>query len=366
MRGELQQPLHPFFRRRIPGHRSPCRRRSCSCSRPTIRTRRTGALHARSPASCFWSAIPSSRSTASAAPMCALYEEVKERLLARRRRTAPPHHQLPGAALDPVASSTPPSRPQWRPVPTAAKPGMFRSNDRRPEIAGQPTLIALPVPRPYGDYGNIAKCAHRRIVPRGRRRFHRLADQRERLDGRGRGPSGRRSGRGMSPFSSAASAISAPTSPEPMCVRSRRGASRTCSSAGGRSMNARRSSRCGTPSRRSSGRMTSSASSPLCAGPSSRSATKRFSLFRQQIDGRRHAQNRAVSTRCGRSIARHSIPPRIEVADALDLLRELHLGPQPPARSRETDHYAARSGAGARRASPSGRPASRRSPTVSG
>jgi ATP-dependent helicase/nuclease subunit A len=25
----------------------------------------------------------------------------------------------------------------------------------RPEIAGRPTIIALPVPRPYGDYGTI-------------------------------------------------------------------------------------------------------------------------------------------------------------------------------------------------------------------
>ena len=48
-----------------------CRPRSCCCSSPTIRARPTGVRCGRRRASCSWSAIRSSRSTASAAPTSA-------------------------------------------------------------------------------------------------------------------------------------------------------------------------------------------------------------------------------------------------------------------------------------------------------
>ena len=84
----------------------------------------------------------------------ALYEEVKKRLLGVGRGTAPPHHQLSCAALDPVlrqrrlcaAMAAGPDGSQAAYVPLQPS---------RPEITGQPTIVALPVPRPYGDYGKI-------------------------------------------------------------------------------------------------------------------------------------------------------------------------------------------------------------------
>ena len=86
----------------------------------------------------------------------ALYEEVKERLIRS------------GAELLHLTTSfrAPPSIQSF--VNTAFSRAMTASPDRgqaayvaleksRPEIQGRPTLVALPVPRPYSDYGRFAK-----------------------------------------------------------------------------------------------------------------------------------------------------------------------------------------------------------------
>ena len=106
----------------------------------------------------------------------ALYEEVKDAPHRGRRRAASPHRQLPGAALDPVLRQRGLRARQWRAARNAARPAMCRSRRSRAEIEGRPTLVALPVPRPYGDYGRFAKYRDRRVLPAGGRRLHSLAD----------------------------------------------------------------------------------------------------------------------------------------------------------------------------------------------
>ncbi len=84
----------------------------------------------------------------------AVFEEVKKRLLAA------------GAKLLHLSTSfrSPPSLQSF--VNTAFAPAMVASADGsqagyvpltqcRPEIVGRPTIVALPVPRPYADYGKI-------------------------------------------------------------------------------------------------------------------------------------------------------------------------------------------------------------------
>jgi ATP-dependent helicase/nuclease subunit A len=84
----------------------------------------------------------------------ALYEEVKRRLL--------------GAGADLLHLTTsfraPPSiqsfvngafAPAMAAGPDGGQAGYVPLERSRPEIAGQPTLVALPIPRPYGDYGSI-------------------------------------------------------------------------------------------------------------------------------------------------------------------------------------------------------------------
>src|SRR5262249_50402344 len=81
-----------------------------------------------------------------------LYEDIKRRLLAVRAEVlhlstsfrAPPSIQrfvndafAPAIGADAEASGYVPLKPS------------------RPEIAGRPTIIALPIPKPYGDFGNI-------------------------------------------------------------------------------------------------------------------------------------------------------------------------------------------------------------------
>jgi ATP-dependent exoDNAse (exonuclease V) beta subunit len=81
-----------------------------------------------------------------------LYEDIKRRLLAVDAEVlhlttsfrAPPSIQrlvndafAPAIAADPEAS------------------GYVALEPSRPEIGGRPTIVALPVPKPYGDYGNI-------------------------------------------------------------------------------------------------------------------------------------------------------------------------------------------------------------------
>jgi ATP-dependent exoDNAse (exonuclease V) beta subunit len=86
----------------------------------------------------------------------ALYEEVKARLiragaevlyLATSFRARPSIQSFVNAAFSRAMTASP-DRGQ------AAYVALEKS---RPEIQGQPTLVALPIPRPYSDYGRVSK-----------------------------------------------------------------------------------------------------------------------------------------------------------------------------------------------------------------
>jgi ATP-dependent exoDNAse (exonuclease V) beta subunit len=86
----------------------------------------------------------------------ALYEEVKARLLRSGAellylttsfRARPSIQSFVNAAFAPAMTASP-DRGQAAYVPLEKS---------RPEVQGQPTLVALPVPRPYGDYGKVTK-----------------------------------------------------------------------------------------------------------------------------------------------------------------------------------------------------------------
>lgn len=86
----------------------------------------------------------------------ALYEEVKSHLVQRGAeilylttsfRSVPSIQSLVNAAFAPAMAASPAGS-------QAAYVPLQRS---RPEIAERPTIIALPVPRPYGDFGSIVK-----------------------------------------------------------------------------------------------------------------------------------------------------------------------------------------------------------------
>ncbi len=153
---------------------------------------------------------------------------------------------------------------------------MWPSSRARPEIAGRPTIIALPVPQPYGDYGKIIDWRIDESLPGAVGAFidwlinesgWTVEEEQRRVPIRPRHIA--ILFRRFRNFG--------PTLRDRMSVRSKRGASRTSWSEAARSMIAKRSSRCATPSPRSSGLMTSSGSLPRCAAPSSPSATKRCS-----------------------------------------------------------------------------------------
>jgi ATP-dependent exoDNAse (exonuclease V) beta subunit len=86
----------------------------------------------------------------------ALYEQVKTSLIARGAelfhlttsfRAVPSIQSFVNAAFAPaMAAGSSASHAAYVPLQRA-----------RPEIAGRPTIAALPVPRPYGDYGTIVK-----------------------------------------------------------------------------------------------------------------------------------------------------------------------------------------------------------------
>ncbi len=86
----------------------------------------------------------------------AVYEEVKHRLLGAGAELlhltasfrAPPSIQsfVNGAFAAAIAAGPDGSQAAYVPLEPS-----------RPEIAGRPTIVALPVPRPYGDYGKVVK-----------------------------------------------------------------------------------------------------------------------------------------------------------------------------------------------------------------
>ena len=82
----------------------------------------------------------------------AIYLQVKQMLLSRERN--PCTSIRASAALRHCnPSSTPPLLRLW--MARQGTGNMCRLEKWRAEITGRPTIIALPVPRPYGDYGTI-------------------------------------------------------------------------------------------------------------------------------------------------------------------------------------------------------------------
>jgi ATP-dependent exoDNAse (exonuclease V) beta subunit len=86
----------------------------------------------------------------------ALYEEVKARLiragaellhLSTSFRARPPIQSFVNAAFAPAMTAS----------PDCGQAAYVALEKSRPEIQGQPTLVALPVPRPYSDYGRVTK-----------------------------------------------------------------------------------------------------------------------------------------------------------------------------------------------------------------
>lgn len=85
-----------------------------------------------------------------------LYEQVKKSLVARGAellhlttsfRAVPSIQSFVNAAFAPAITAG----------PGDGHPAYVSLQPSRPEITGQPTVVALPVPRPYGDYGTIVK-----------------------------------------------------------------------------------------------------------------------------------------------------------------------------------------------------------------
>ena len=131
----------------------------------------------------------------------------------------------------------------------------------RTDHDAQPAVVALPVPRPLSDRGNVTQGALAELAARRGRRVRALAGARERLHrarrtqqgpgpgtgsnrharGRAAPAAGGQSGPATSVCCSAASSTSRPTSPATTSRRSRRAASRTCSSAARPSTSVRRS-----------------------------------------------------------------------------------------------------------------------------
>ena len=87
----------------------------------------------------------------------ALYEQVKTNLIASWRGAPSSHHEL-SRSLPPFnrSSMRPLPRP-WPPSSDGSHAAYVPLERSRPEITGRPTIVALPVPRPYGDYGTIVK-----------------------------------------------------------------------------------------------------------------------------------------------------------------------------------------------------------------
>lgn len=86
----------------------------------------------------------------------ALYEEVKERLLGSGAellhlttsfRATPSLQAFVNGAFAPAMTA----------LPDRSQAAYVALQPRRSEIGGRPTVIALPVPRPYNDYGNVVK-----------------------------------------------------------------------------------------------------------------------------------------------------------------------------------------------------------------
>ena len=190
-----------------------CRPRSCCCWQPTIRPNATGAASRRCPASCSSSAIPKQAIYRFRRADVETYQEVCELLESRGAKRAFLHTSFRATpAIQHAVNAA------FAPLMTAIARRCRRSTSgcrpHRPESAGQPSVVVLPVPEPYGQR-RVAGYAIEKSLPDGRRRVRALAADGERLDGHRadrRATSCRsrcRSSRGTSASCSGASCISA-------------------------------------------------------------------------------------------------------------------------------------------------------------
>jgi ATP-dependent exoDNAse (exonuclease V) beta subunit len=205
----------------------------------------------------------------------AIYLQVKEMLLSRG---AEPLHLN-------VSFRSPPSLQSF--VNSAFAPVMTGTSGNaqyvpleywRPEITSRPTIVALPVPRPYGDYGTIVNFRIDESLPDAAGAYVDWLVNKSGWTVDENGAIVPISPR-TSAFSSGASEISPLTSPGLTYAHWRPVGFPMSSWAVVPFMIGRKSSRCATPSPRSNGRMTSCGSMRPFAGLSLPSATMRFSCI---------------------------------------------------------------------------------------
>jgi ATP-dependent helicase/nuclease subunit A len=83
----------------------------------------------------------------------ALYEEVKKRLLGAAAELL--HLTASFRAPPSIQSFVNGAFAMMAAGPNGSQAAYVPLQPSRPEITGRPTLVALPVPRPYGDYGKV-------------------------------------------------------------------------------------------------------------------------------------------------------------------------------------------------------------------
>ena len=271
--------LRPHLRRRVPGHRSAAGRAAAPARGRRSRASATGRRVRPVPGKLFIVGDPKQSIYRFRRADVQVYHQVCRQLL--RPRGTPPdaHDQLPQRAGAAARGQRGVRRARWSRTPTRCRPATCRSRRAARRSGAQPSVVALPVPRPYGKR-NVSAMADRAVAARRGRRVHRLAGARERMDGDHAAGAAR----------AGAGAAGARLHPVPAVrqlrhrrharrtwTRSKRAASGTCWSAAGRSTTARRSRRCGRRWRPSNGPTTSCRCSPRCAARCSRSATRNCS-----------------------------------------------------------------------------------------
>ncbi len=207
---------------------------------------------------------------------------------------------------------------------------------RRPS---QPSVVALPVPKPYGrrGFGALKASAHgdRGIAAGRRRRVHRWLTDEDRGWTVSRAASRRHRraraafSRATSPSCSADSSVSARTSRAATWTRSKRAAFRICWSVERRFTAARRSKRCGRRSRPSSGPTTSCRCLRRSKGPLFAIDDEHLFEFRHRFGVFHPFRVPAeLGGNSGQELALTGEPTAhlVPIADALRLLQQLHRG----------------------------------------
>ena len=260
-----------------------CRPRFSCCWPRTIRRRATGVASRPCPASCSSSATRSRRSTASGGPTWRPIGKCASCCEARGAQRAFLHTSFRAApAIQRIGERRVRAADDRRPRDAAGR-STWRCRRIASDAADQPSVVALPVPEPYGQR-RVAGYAIEKSLPDARRRVRPLAARRR---ANGRSPSGR---------CATSCRYAVPIEPRHVCILfrrflqfrrgrharrtstpSRRAAFRTCWSAASRFTIAKRSRRSARRSPRSSGRTTSCRCLRRCAARCSRSTTRRCS-----------------------------------------------------------------------------------------